>query len=102
MKTDKIDNAISVLESLKADAAPTGNRHIIVLDRGWIFVGDVTEKDGGYLATNCVNVRKWSSGGFGGLSLSPSGSGAVLDKCAPIKFKDCIFMIPVAEDWDDK
>ena len=50
-------------------------RHIVVLDRGWIFVSDLTKlDDDGYMLTNCMNIRKWTSGGFGGLTKSKSDS----------------------------
>ncbi|MFQ5471269.1 MAG: hypothetical protein ACE5FA_00095 [Dehalococcoidia bacterium] len=84
---------------------PTGNRHIVVLDRGWIFVGDLVQskEDGVYELNNAQNVRKWSDGGFGGLTKDPVGAGAVLDSSAAIRFSRsaCIFMVPVPEEWGE-
>ena len=87
------------------EAIPRGSRHIVVLDRGWIFVGNL-EADSpaaeNYTLTNVLNVRTWKQGGFGALSLSAKEAGAVLDKSAPLKFhrSAVIFMVPVGEAWD--
>ena len=77
-------------------------RNIVVLDRGWIFVGDLTKlDDDSYQLTNCGNIRKWSTGGFGGLTKSKGSSGACVDECNPIRFKAkaMIFCVPVSGDW---
>jgi len=95
-------------EDLKAIAngmasTVTGNRHIVVLDRGWIFVGDLTEGDGGVCTlSRCKNIHRWTGGGFGGLTLSPKSVSAVMVDSGDVTFKQCIFMVPVPEDWDDK
>ena len=42
-----------------APVKPTpGTRAVVVVDRGWIFAGDVTRKDGRILLTNAVHVFK--------------------------------------------
>lgn len=78
--------------------------HLVVLDRGWIFQGNLIppeKEDGLYTLTNCVNVRKWNQGGFGGLSLGAQVAGATLDSCATITFKKTamIFACPTGDDW---
>ena len=102
MKKEALD-AINTLTSLMANCQE-GDRHIVVLDRGWIFVGDLTIKDGVGTLTNCHNVRKWTGGGFGGLTKGAKSSSAVLDSCAPIRFSEDapIFVVPVGEGWDNE
>jgi hypothetical protein len=39
-ETIKIDDTTYV----RADAKPVGNRAVVVVDRGWIFAGDVTRE----------------------------------------------------------
>ena len=47
-----MSNTITVngVEYIRADsvpaAKPNGNRAVVVVDRGWIFAGDVTREDG--------------------------------------------------------
>ena len=99
----EIKEAIATLTSLAA-TCKEGDRHLVVLDRGWIFCGNLTRTDDGVnTLTDCVNVRKWSSGGFGGLTTDPKGSGAVCDSCAPIRFRDSamILAVPVPENWNE-
>jgi len=78
-----------------------GRRHIVVLDRGFIFVGDLSEGERVSTLADCYNIRKWDSGGFGGMEVDPKGSGVVLDKCSDKIFKPGaeIFMTPVSDSW---
>ena len=38
-----------------------GKRAIIVVDRGWVFAGDVTRKDRRITLTNAVWLFRWES-----------------------------------------
>jgi len=80
-----------------------GNRHIVVLDRGWIFAGELSQDEQGmYRLTQAVNVRRWKQNGFGGLTKSATASGAELDPCDPITFSASamILAVPIGGDWD--
>lgn len=80
----------------------TKGRCLVVLHRGWIFVGSLMKLDDGYMLTNCKNVRSWAGNGFGGLT--KSANSAKLDPCQPIKFKDSamIFYSPITEEWGNE
>ena len=54
------------LDKLRAvTPAPTGPREVIVIDRGWIFAGDVKEESNGSLTlTNAIHLVRWESIGF--------------------------------------
>ena len=88
---------------VKKGEAPKGNRHIVVLDRGWIFVGQVQPLNEGGMSIirDCYNVRNWKTHGFGGLTLNPVLADVTLDKCADIYFRagSEIFMVAVPDDW---
>ena len=73
----EINGATYVLQGTQP---PKGPLSLLVLHRGFIFVG---EWDGETL-TNASNVRKWSSGGFGGLTMGAKSSGATLDPCSDL------------------
>ena len=98
----EVADAINVLKEATANCA-AGDRHIVVLDRGWIFAGSMSfDKDTKvYTVTNCTNIRKWSKGGFGLLSKDAKESEAVLDDCATIRFgaTAMIFCVPISDDW---
>jgi len=76
--------------------------HICVLDRGFIFAGNLTvDKSGLHTLTDCVNVRRWEKGGFGGMTKSPKACKAVLDPSEDISFRHPIMVVPVSEGWKD-
>lgn len=85
-KTTMIDNVLYV----RADSvdAPSGDMVLVVLPRGFIYVGQISSKDGWYTLRSASNVRKWTSGGFGGLTLGARSSGATLDKCCQVEFHE--------------
>ena len=79
----------------------TGTRAVVVVDRGWIFAGDVTEENGRIRLTRAVWVFRWEEVGFNGVISDP------LDKrvdLRPIDDVDIpaqseVFRVPVADDW---
>ena len=99
----KADEALEVLRD-ELSQCVKGERWIVVLDRGWIFVGNLSEEDNGdYVLTHCSNVRRWNKGGFGLLTKSAKEAEATLDKCNPIKFNvsRMIFRSPIKDGWDE-
>ena len=80
--------------------------HLVVLDNGWIFHGNLLPDDDGetYRLTSCVNVRRWESVGFGGLTKGAKHANAVLDASEPIRFKDrrVVFSVPTCGNWRGK
>lgn len=81
--------------------APKGPRAVVVLDRGWIFAGDVTEENGRILISRAVAVRRWESIGFEGMVADPKKAKAVINPVADV---DCpasseLFRVPVADNW---
>ncbi len=99
-KTIKIDN----IEYVRADSVskplPNGNRAVVVVDRGWIYAGDVTEKDGRIYLDRAVWVFKWKSIGFDGVLNDPNKATIkVLKHRVDIPAGSEIFRIPVADSW---
>ena len=96
--TITIDSVKYVREdSIKA--APTGNRAVIVVDRGWIFAGDVTRENGRIKLTRALHVFKWESVGFAGMIENTKK--ADLRPCADVDIPEGaeIFCVPVSPDW---
>lgn len=66
MNIEQIQLILAVAEALKAPAAATPSsrdlgQNIVVLDRGFVYVGNVTE-EGEYLrVTNAKNIRFWGT-----------------------------------------
>ncbi len=97
-KTIRIDE----VDYIRADSVKpvvTGNRAVIVVDRGWIFAGDVTRKDGRIKLTNALHVFKWESVGFAGMIENTKK--ADLRPCADVDIPEGaeIFCISVDDKW---
>ncbi len=78
-------------DSIK-EAQPNGNRCVVVVDRGWIYAGDVERKNGRIILTRAVWVFNWSSVGFDGVLKNPKS-----DKVS-IRKVDYIVDIPEASE----
>lgn len=96
---------IDGVEYVRADVVqqiPTGNRAVIVADRGWIFAGDVTESEGMLTLTRAINVRQWESIAFNGMIENPKSPKVTLDSMknpVEIPVASVLFRVPVSEDW---
>ena len=44
-----------------------GNRAVVVVDRGWIFAGDMKRENGRIYLSNALHVFKWEALGFSGM-----------------------------------
>ena len=65
---------INGVEYIRADAQQKmipGTRAVIVVDRGWIFAGDVTRENGRIKLSRAVWLFRWESIGFNGVIESP-------------------------------
>jgi len=79
----------------------TGTRAVVVVDRGWIFAGDVTRENGRIYLSNALHVFKWESLGFSGMISDPNAAMADL---RPISDVDIpagaeVLSVPVPDGW---
>ena len=91
---------IDEVEYVRADSMqpPVGNRAVVVVDRGWIFAGDVTRENGRIKLSRALHVFKWESIGFAKMVETAK---ADLRKIADVDIPEDaeIFCIPVNESW---
>jgi hypothetical protein len=75
-----------------------GNRHVVVVDRGWIFAGDLVRENGRLKLSRAVHVFKWDSIGFPAVIATEK---ADLRPIADVDIPEGseIFCIPVHESW---
>ena len=83
---------------------PAAKRAVVVVDRGWIFAGDVRESKGRIYLTNAVWVFRWERIGFASMVANPNQDGVDI---RPISAVDIprgaeVFRIPVAAGWGVK
>ena len=79
----------------------TGTRAVVVVDRGWIFAGDVTRKDGRIYISNALHVFKWESLGFSGMIDNPKKAKADLRPIADVDIPAGaeVFCVHVPDGW---
>ena len=98
---DKGKLTIDGTEHVRADSRPAGNRAVVVVDRGWIFAGDVTEENGRIRLSRAVWLFRWTGGqGFAEVIADPSRDTdirKIADVDLPADAE--IFRVPVASDW---
>lgn len=77
---------------------PNGNRAVVVVDRGWIFAGDVTRENGRIRLARALHVFKWESIGFAKMVETAR---ADLRPIADVDIPEGaeIFCVPVSKDW---
>lgn len=75
--------------------------NIVILDRGWVYVGKVTTGGEWVTIENARNIRNWGTkNGLGELIHGPTGS-TKMDSCGTVKAsrKALIHMIKCSRDW---
>jgi hypothetical protein len=79
----------------------SGTRAVVVVDRGWIFAGDVTRENGRILLTNALHVFKWESVGFAGMIANTKAAKADLRPIADVDIPAGaeVFCVPVPDGW---
>jgi len=83
-------------------SVPKGPRVVLVVDRGWIFAGDLTEEDGRIYLDNAVWVFRWESIGFAAVVADPKQKGVdirPLSTRVDIPESSEIFRMPVEARW---
>ncbi len=106
MEQTKIDqlevNGVKYVRAdLNTSAVSTGTRCVIIVDRGWIFAGDVTEKNGRIYLSRAVHVQGWDGVGLDG-ALKDSKTKVRCKKlttCVDIPADSEIFRCPVEDSW---
>ena len=95
--TIKIDDVEYVRSDLLL-APKTGTRAVVVVDRGWIFAGDVTRENGRIKLSRALHVFKWEGIGFAKMvETAKADLRPIADVDIPADSE--IFSIPVEDSW---
>ena len=95
-------NGVDYVRKDSVATAPNGNRCVVVVDRGWIFAGNLTEEHGRVKLSNAVWVFKWESIGFDVVLKDPNSPRVQLKKLShvvDIHKESEIFRVPVESTW---
>ena len=95
-------NGVNYVRADSVQAAPSGNRSVVVVDRGWIFAGDVKRLNGRIRLSRAVWVFRWESIGFDGVIANPKDKKVtikVMQNEIDIPEGSEIFNVPVDKNW---
>ena len=93
---------INGVEYAPVNPPPQGTRAVVVVDRGWIFAGDVTEENGRIYLDRAVWVFKWRGIGFSRVIEDPTQEGVdvrPMSQRVDIPAGSEIYRVPVADGW---
>ena len=87
-----------------APVTTTGTRAIVVVDRGWIFAGDMKRENGRIYLSNALHVFKWEVLGFSGMIADPASAKVDLRPMADVDIPAGaeVFSVPVPDGWGQK
>ena len=61
-------------------------RQIVIGERGWVWVGDVTRVGGDYILSNASVIRVWgTTSGLGELAIKGKQTKTILDPCGTVR-----------------
>jgi hypothetical protein len=94
-------NGVKYVPADSVEPKPNGKRAVVVVDRGWIFAGDVTEAEGRIRLTRAVWVFRWESLGFAKMIEDWKNTKVDLRPVSDVDIPAGaeIFRIPVADSW---
>jgi hypothetical protein len=98
-KENEMSNIITINGVEYVPVQPvTGTRAVVVVDRGWIFAGDVTRESGRIRIRRAVHVFKWENIGFAKMVETAQ---ADLRPIADVDMPEGaeIFCVPVHDQW---
>ena len=98
---------INGIKYVRADVVcskPNGNRAIVIVDRGWIFAGDVLEENGRIKLSRAVWLFRWEALGFAAAIKDWKSAKVDIRKIDDIDIpaNSEVFRVPVADDWGVK
>lgn len=84
-----IVNGVTYGPATKAGPRPETVKQIVILQRGWIMVGDLSKEGTEFTLTDASVIRSWETGkGIGGVALSGPVPGVVLDPVGTARFHE--------------
>ncbi len=100
--SDMTVNGVEYVRKDSVGAVVEGDRVILVVDRGWVFCGDVQDVDGRIFLHRALHVLRWESIGFAGLVNGGDSSSITTKRVESVVDipKDAeVFRVPVDKDW---
>jgi len=99
---------INGMEYVKKDSVPlpSGKIRIVVLQRGWVAVGYLSQKDSICRLERASIIRTWgTTKGLGEIAYNGPTDKTILDKCPPIEYHELTAIMTIScveEKWITK
>lgn len=100
---NKLENTMTNIVTINGvEYAPinrsSGTRAVVVVDRGWIFAGDVTRENGRIRLSRALHVFRWEAIGFAKMvETAEADLRPISDVDMPADAE--IFCVPVPDTW---
>lgn len=91
--------------STPAQKIPSTGRYVLVVDRGWIFAGNIGTTADGYISLKeAVHVFRWESIGFAKMLTDWKSDKVDIRPCEDVELPAdaVIFRVPVPGNWGIK
>ncbi len=101
MKIEKLKDLLQLLELLEEDIHFKEEYAIVVLDKGFVYIGNLSVSKNYYILTEASNLRVWGTKkGLGELVLEGPKEATVLDLCGLVKipFRSVITIHPTKKE----
>ena len=109
MKTIEVNGEKYVSEAdykAKKGAIVESKKQIVILQRGWVAIGDYSVKNGECLLTDAAIIRTWgTTKGLGEIAENGPTSTTKIDRCPDMRFHPMTVIARidvVAEKWNNK
>lgn len=91
------------IEHVQASSKPPSDIQILVLQRGWVVVGDVSKDGEEFTIRNASVIRQWGTArGLGEIATGGPTSKTVLDPCPDIRCHELTVVLRMdceASEW---
>ena len=87
--TEVVLNGVSYIRKDQAGPQKESSKQIVILQRGWVLVGDFSQEGPNCTLSNASVIRIWgTTKGLGELALEGPKSGTKLDPCGACRFHE--------------
>ncbi len=96
-KTTMVVDGVEYVRADSVRAVETSGRVLLVIDRGWIFAGDLEADGDHYVLHRSVNVERWTGGqGISGVIADPKTDVTLRAMPAPVRVPRACVLYSVA------
>ncbi len=80
---------VDYIPASEAGPKPETSKSIVILQRGWVFIGDLTKTGEEFALLNAQNIQRWgTTEGLGQLALSGPTSDTILKPAGTVRFHE--------------